>query len=129
MHMKPCPRCGQMIPYGPTYCDTCRPIAEAEMQEARDRRAAQRAKKYNREYNKRRDPKYTVFYRSKAWKMTSKSKLQQCGYQCEAKLPVLLCGTTVGMPMASGSSTQDSLKDLPIWTTSVVRWVPARVHG
>ena len=86
MHMKPCPRCGKLIPYGPTYCSDCAPVAAAERQEAQEHRAAQRAKKYNREYNKRRDPKYAEFYRSKAWKMTSRSKLQSCGWKCEARL-------------------------------------------
>lgn len=86
MYMKQCPRCKRLIPYGPTYCDECRPIVEAEMAEAKERRAEQRAKKYNREYNKKRDPKYAAFYRTKAWKMTSKAKLQSIGYKCEAQL-------------------------------------------
>lgn len=86
MILKPCPRCKRMIPYGQTYCPDCKPIAEAEREEARERKAALRAKKYNKEYNRRRDPKYAAFYRSKAWKMTSKAKLQQCGYKCEARV-------------------------------------------
>lgn len=86
MHMKPCPRCKRIIGYGPTYCQDCAPIVEAERAAAQERKAALRAKKYNREYNKRRDPKYAAFYRSKAWKVTSKAKLQQCGYRCEAGL-------------------------------------------
>lgn len=84
--MKPCPRCKRLIPYGPAYCPDCLPIMEAEREEAKERKAAYRAKKYNREYNKRRDPKYLAFYRSKAWKMTSRAKLQACGYKCEARL-------------------------------------------
>ena len=75
-----------MMPYGPPYCPECKPIAEAERLEAMERKAAYRAKKYNRAYNKRRDPKYATFYRSKAWKATSRTKLQQCGYKCEAQL-------------------------------------------
>ena len=86
MHMKPCPRCKRMIAYGPTYCQDCAPIVEAERVEAQERKAALRAKKYNKEYNQRRDPKYAAFYRSKAWRMTSKAKLQACGYRCEAQL-------------------------------------------
>ena len=86
MILKPCPRCKRMIPYGLTYCPDCKPIAEAEREEAREHRAALRAKKYNKEYNQRRDPKYAAFYRSKAWKMTSKSKLQRIGFKCEAGL-------------------------------------------
>lgn len=89
MHMKPCPRCGKLIPYGPTYCSDCAPVAAAERQEAQEHRAAQRAKKYNREYNAKRareDSKYRTFRNSKAWKMTSRSKLQSCGWKCEARL-------------------------------------------
>jgi len=87
MLMKPCPRCKRMIEYGPTYCPTCKPIVEAERVEAQERKAAYRAKKYNKEYNQRRDPKVGAFYRSKAWKMTSRAKLQQCGFKCEGGLP------------------------------------------
>ncbi|MBO5123410.1 MAG: HNH endonuclease [Oscillospiraceae bacterium] len=45
-------------------------------------------KKYNRRYNSQRDnaSQVAVFRRSKAWKQTSKAKLQACGYKCEAKL-------------------------------------------
>jgi len=75
-----------MIPYGPTYCRDCQPIVEAERVETQERKAAYRAKKYNRKYNRTRDPKYAAFYRSKPWKMTSRAKLQQCGYKCEAGL-------------------------------------------
>lgn len=85
--MKPCPRCKRMMPYGPAYCPDCQPIVVAEMEAAKERKAAYRAKKYNREYNKKRDPKYAAFYRSKAWRMTSKAKLSACGYRCEAGLP------------------------------------------
>ena len=87
MLLKPCPRCKRMITYGLAYCPDCRPIVEAERLEAQERKAALRAKKYNREYNKRRDPRYAAFYRSKAWKATSRSKLQRIGFKCEAGLP------------------------------------------
>lgn len=87
MVMKPCPRCKCMIPYGKVYCPDCEPLAEAERLEAMERKAALRAKRYNKDYNKRRDPKYLAFYRSKEWKATSRYKLQQCGYKCEAGLP------------------------------------------
>lgn len=86
MHVKPCPRCGRMISYGPTYCTDCQPVVAAEIAEAKERRAAERARKYNRKYNQQRDPKYAAFYRSKAWKMTSRAKLQQCGWKCEARV-------------------------------------------
>ena len=82
MLLKPCPRCKRMIRQGLTYCEDCRSIAEAQAAEAREHRAAYRQKQYNR----RRDPKYLTFYRSKAWKVTSRAKLQAVGYKCEAKL-------------------------------------------
>lgn len=84
--MKPCPRCKRMIPYGWTYCPDCKPVAEAEREAARERRAEYQRRKYNQRYNSRRDPKYMAFYRSKAWKATSRAKLQAAGYQCEAGL-------------------------------------------
>lgn len=86
MALKPCPRCKKMIPYGSSYCSECLPIVQAERIETQERNAAYRAKKYNREYNRRRDPKYAAFYRSKPWKLTSKAKLQACGYKCEARV-------------------------------------------
>lgn len=82
MTYKPCPRCKRLIPAGTSYCPTCKPLAEAALEEAREHNARLRQKQYNR----RRDPKYLTFYRSKAWRATSKSKLQACGYKCEAKL-------------------------------------------
>ncbi len=86
MAVHPCPRCGRMVPVGVNYCEACKPIAEAQAQEAIERRQAYKRIQYNKEYNKRRDPKYLQFYRSKDWKMTSRAKLQDCGYKCEAKL-------------------------------------------
>ena len=82
MTYKPCPRCKRLIPAGTSYCTDCKPLAEAALEEAREHNARLRQKQYNR----RRDPKYLTFYRSKAWRATSKSKLQACGYKCEAKL-------------------------------------------
>lgn len=86
MLLKPCPRCKRMIRQGLSYCEECRPIAEAQAAEARERKAEYKRKQYNKRYNSRRDPKYLKFYNSKEWKATSKAKLQQAGYKCEAKL-------------------------------------------
>lgn len=86
MVIHPCPRCGAIIPVGVSYCEKCKPIAEAAAAEAIARRQAYKRAKYNRDYNKRRDPKYLTFYRSKDWKITSRAKLQDCGYKCEAHL-------------------------------------------
>ena len=87
MVLKACPRCKRMIPHGWAYCPDCAPIAEAQRAEAQERRAEYKRKQYNKKYNRQRDPKYLTFYRSKEWKITSRSKLQQAGYKCQGKLP------------------------------------------
>ena len=86
MALHPCPRCKQLIPVGVQYCEACRPEAEAQAAEAIEKRRAYKVAKYNKDYNRRRDPKYLAFYRSKDWRVTSKAKLSACGYKCEAKL-------------------------------------------
>lgn len=86
MTLHPCPRCKRLIPVGVSYCETCRPVAEAQAAEAMERRRAYKTAKYNKRYNKRRDPKYLQFYRSKDWRLMSRAKLQDCGYKCEAGL-------------------------------------------
>ena len=82
MLMKKCPRCGRLMPYGPTYCSECKPLAEAELQAIKERNAKTKAQNYNR----RRDSRYLTFYRSKAWKELSRAFLQAAGYRCQAKL-------------------------------------------
>lgn len=96
--MKPCPRCKRLIPYGWSYCPDCKPIAEADLEAAKEHREEYRRKKYNQRYNQKRaqeDPKYRTFRNSKAWKLTSKAKLQSCGWKCEARVspdcPGLAC--------------------------------------
>lgn len=86
MALHPCPRCKRLIQVGVSYCPECAPIAEAQAAEAIERKTEYRRKKYNTAYNKRRDPKYLTFYRSKNWKAMSKAKLQDCGYKCELRL-------------------------------------------
>lgn len=79
MLLKECKRCGALIPYGAVYCTECKPIVEAY-------RAAQREasiKAYNKRYNKTRDPKYTRFYNSQAWRALSQRYTQDKGYKCE----------------------------------------------
>ena len=83
MLLKACPRCKRMIPHGQPYCAECAPIVEAQRAEAQERNAAYKRRKYNSQ----RDPKYLTFYRSKEWKITSRAKLQDAGYKCQAKLP------------------------------------------
>ena len=86
MASHPCPRCKRLIPVGIAYCDDCRPVAEAQAAEAIERRRAFKRAKYNKAYNQRRDPKYGRFYNSQDWRTLSRTKLQDCGYKCEAKL-------------------------------------------
>ena len=78
MLLKACRRCGKLITYGNTYCDECRPIVEA----ARQARNVANRKAANKRYNKRRDPKYTRFYGSAAWRMLSAKRLLNDGYRC-----------------------------------------------
>lgn len=79
MLLKSCGRCGNLIPYGSTYCSTCTPIVEAEI-EARLRESRLKS---NREYNKKRDPKYIRFYNSIEWRSLSAKYTQDKGYKCE----------------------------------------------
>lgn len=80
--LKACPRCKNLIPAGLQYCTSCRPIAEQAREKYREENARKRAAMYNR----RRDPRYTTFYRSKEWRLTSRAVLQAAGYKCS------LCG-------------------------------------
>ena len=78
--LKACPKCKKLIPAGLPYCSTCAPIVEAARQVYKEENARKKAAAYNR----RRDPKYGAFYRSKEWRLTSKSKLQDAAYKCES---------------------------------------------
>lgn len=82
MLVKPCPRCKRMMPYGPAYCEECKPLAAVELQAIKERNAKKRVSAYNR----KRDPKYLTFYRSKEWRTLSRAFLQSAGYKCQAKL-------------------------------------------
>lgn len=86
MLQKPCPRCGKMMDYGPAYCPACAPLAAADAEAAKERRIEQKRKQYNRTYNKKRDPKFSRFYKSKPWRLMSKAKLEDVNYKCEAGL-------------------------------------------
>lgn len=78
MLLKSCGRCGNLIPYGATYCSTCLPI----VQEEREARLREARLKSNKEYNKTRDPKYTRFYNSIEWRTLSAKRLDDDGYRC-----------------------------------------------
>lgn len=82
MPMKQCPRCKAWMPYGPSYCTRCAPLAKAELEARREENLKRKTARYNRQ----RDPRYTAFYKTKAWRMTSRAKLQSVAYRCEAKL-------------------------------------------
>lgn len=79
MLLKACNRCGNLIPYGATYCTNCLPIVQAE----REERVRESKLKSNRAYNKTRDPKYTQFYNSGPWRALSAKRLQDDGYRCQ----------------------------------------------
>ena len=85
MLQKACPRCKKLIPHGLAYCADCAPVAAAERIAAREHKAEYKRKQYNRKYNSKRDKKQLAFYRSKEWKATSRAKLTEVGYKCEAK--------------------------------------------
>lgn len=78
MLLKSCSRCGNLIPYGSSYCTVCAPIVEAE-REARIQEAKRRG---NRIYNSKRDPKYLRFYNSGEWRALSAKRLSDDGYIC-----------------------------------------------
>ena len=86
MALHPCPRCKILIPVGVQYCAACRPLADAQAQEAMERKRAYKQRRYAQQYNARRDPKYLAFYRSKDWRLLSRTYLQHAGYKCQAKL-------------------------------------------
>lgn len=79
MIIKMCSRCKKPVVYPARYCGECLPVVEAEREarEQEQRRAA------NRAYNKRRDPKYTKFYKGREWRMLSARYLQDHAYKCE----------------------------------------------
>lgn len=79
MLLKTCNRCGNLIPYGRAYCETCAPIIEEE----RAARMDKARKEGNRRYNKKRGAdQYRVFYRSKQWKILARDRIRADGYKC-----------------------------------------------
>ena len=79
MLLKSCNRCGNLMPFGKSYCSTCAPIAEAE----REARMIESRKESNKRYNQTRDQKYVRFYNSIEWRMLSAKYTQDRGYKCE----------------------------------------------
>ena len=89
MALKPCPRCKRLIPCGKDYCDTCKPTADAERKKHQEEASAKR--KQMRRKNRKSD-QYTAFYKSAAWRQTSKAKLSSCGWKCEAQIDDMCAG-------------------------------------
>ncbi len=79
MLLKMCNRCGNLIPYGATYCKACAPIIQKEREAIR----VKQKREGDRRYNKSRDPKYIRFYNSKEWRILSAKYTQDKGYKCE----------------------------------------------
>lgn len=84
--LHPCPRCKRLIPVGITYCDDCRPEAEAAAAAAAERRQQARRQRSNQRYNAKRSAELTRFYQSKEWRGLSRWYLESINYQCEARL-------------------------------------------
>lgn len=84
--MKQCARCKQLIPYGRHYCRQCQNIVDFQ----RAAYMAEHSKAANRRYNRKRDPKYTRFYNSPAWRAMSDKRLSMDHYKC-AKCGGLAC--------------------------------------
>ena len=78
MLLKACNRCGNLIPYGRAYCEACTPIIE----EARAARLESARKEGNRRYNKKREGRYSVFYRGKDWRRLARERIRADGYKC-----------------------------------------------
>lgn len=78
MLLKSCSKCGNLIPYGRKYCEACTKIVQTQRAE----RLAKSKRESNRRYNKGRDPRYTAFYRGKAWRRLARQRIQDDGYRC-----------------------------------------------
>lgn len=78
MILKPCPRCGNLVPYGQRYCSEC----EIKVAEQRAERLAEASRRSDRAYNAKRDPRYGQFYRSKEWRIMARKRIQDDNYRC-----------------------------------------------
>lgn len=75
MLTKQCARCKTIIPFGITYCEKCKPLADIAAAESKAKRTKQ--------YNSQRNPLHDAFYASKEWKTLRYVKLMQINYKCE----------------------------------------------
>lgn len=74
--LKLCAKCQKVIIFPARYCEQCKETVDKQLEE--------RKKKWNKEYNKRRNPKYTLFYNSDKWKDLKNRYLQDHEYKCES---------------------------------------------
>lgn len=79
MLTKVCKKCGKFIPYPFVYCDDCQKVVDAQ----RAKRKEEAKRKAQKNYNKKRNPKYTRFYNSIQWRTLSMKYTQDKGYRCE----------------------------------------------
>ncbi|MFH5834561.1 HNH endonuclease [Proteiniclasticum sp. C24MP] len=79
MLLKSCRKCGRVIPYPKTYCDSCQPLME-EQKKVNEKLSEQR---YNKNRKIRKDPRYAKFYKSKEWRTLSRVYLRDHQYKCE----------------------------------------------
>lgn len=79
MLTKVCKKCGKFIPYPLVYCNDC----QSAINEQREKRKEEANKKAQKNYNKKRNPKYIRFYNSSQWRMLSMKYTQDNQYRCE----------------------------------------------
>ncbi len=83
MILKMCAKCRKVIEYPNRYCSVCQKIVDQQMED--------RKKESNIRYNKKRNPKYIKFRKSKPWLMLKDKYLQdlqikygvEYAYKCE----------------------------------------------
>lgn len=73
--LKLCAKCQKVIIYPARYC--------AECQKNVDKQFEERKKKWNKDYNRKRNPKYAAFYNCDEWKNLKNKYLQDHEYRCE----------------------------------------------
>lgn len=89
MIMKLCARCQKLIQAPNRYCDTCKVVIDKQVEQIKQ--------KNNSRYNKQRNPKYSKFYNSKAWRTLSKRYItkyylcEECQKEAEIKNEYTIC--------------------------------------
>lgn len=91
--LKPCRKCGTLIPHGVARCPSC----EEKFQSELAARKARANRKYNKAYNAKRNPKYKRFYNSKEWQGLSAKVISDHHFRCD------WCGRKLGSLREDGS--------------------------